>query len=109
MQVICLCGEHLCGQTDHVLFAGFLLLGRRQHVVLGMSLVGVSQVGLRTVVMATSTEHIPNTREDHDTDSDDRRIVKVLRSDRLDGGEGEDDTFEYWAIGGARSATLPGL
>lgn len=89
---------HLGGQPNDVLFAAFLVLGRREHVVLGMTFVCFAQVGLRSVVVTTAAKHVPDAREDHDTDRDDGRVVEVGRGDRLDCGERQDDTFEYCRV-----------
>lgn len=62
---------HLGGQPNDVLFAALLVLGRREHVVFGMTFVCFAQVGLGSVVVTSSAEHVPDTGEDHDTDRDD--------------------------------------
>lgn len=84
----------LGSQPNDVFFAALLVLDRGKHVVLGVTLMCFSQVGLGTVVMTTSAEHIPDTRKHHDTDGNDGGIVEVGRRDRLNGRECQDDAFK---------------
>lgn len=89
-----ICSVHLCSQACDVLFAALLVLGRRQHVVLVVAFVGLAQVGLGTVVMTSSAEHVPDTGEDHDADGNDRGIVHVNCRNRMYRGPRQDDALK---------------